>query len=102
MEHIVQFGITIDDDKIEKMLIENASKECMKQIEKATSEYVQTSYWDNDCKLKRMFAEEVKKVVAENKDKIIDGIICEGAKNILKTKAYKEAFANVVDSATNN
>lgn len=102
MEHIVQFGITIDDDKIEKMLVENASKECMKQIEKSTSEYTQTSYWDNDCKLKRMFAEEVKKVVTENKDKIIDGIIREGAKNILKTKAYKDAFANAVDSTTNH
>ena len=30
MEHIVQFGVTIDDEKIEKLLVENAERECKK------------------------------------------------------------------------
>lgn len=99
MEHIVQFGVTVDDTKIEQMIMEQASKECLKQIESAMKDFTRTSYYDSS-KLYKMFSAEVKRVVEENKAAIIDKATQQVATNLMKTKAITEAKARLVDSIT--
>lgn len=97
MEHIVQFGVTIDDDKIEKMIMEQASRECLKRIKDSTCEFTKDSYYSGS-KLQEMFKEEVKKVVSENKEEIIALVVKQVSANLMKTKDMLAAKTRLVDS----
>lgn len=96
MEHIVQFGVTIDDDKIEKMIMDQASRECLKSINDSVSKFTKDSYY-SDSRLSAMFKDEVKKVVAENKDQIISEVVKQVSTNLMKTKDMIAAKARLVD-----
>ena len=96
MEHIIQFGVTIDDDKIEKMVMEKASHKCMKQINDSIREFTNGSCY-RDSELKKIFKEEVKKVVDDNKGYIVEEVIKEVSKNMMKTKAFLEAKQKIID-----
>lgn len=97
MEHIVQFGVTIDDDKIEKMIIDQASRECLNNVKNSMKAFTDYSYY-SDSKLSTMFKDEVKKVVAENKDKIISEVVKQVSSNLMKTKDMIAAKARLVDA----
>lgn len=97
MEHIVQFGVTLDDDKIEKMVMSKASDECLAQIRKATSNFCKDNYY-GDSQLKEMFREEVKKVIADNKEIIIEQVVRQVSANLMKTKEVVAAKAELLDS----
>lgn len=96
MEHIIQFGVTIDDDKIEKMVMEKASHQCMKRINDSIIEFTNRSCY-RDSELKKIFKEEVKKVVDDNKGYIVEEVIKEVSKNMMKTKAFLEAKQKIID-----
>ena len=97
MEHIIQFGVTIDDDKIEKMVTEKASQMVLKNISDATGEFTRSTYYSNS-KLSELFKEEVKKVVEENKDMIIESVITNVTTNMMKTKAIIAAKEKIINS----
>lgn len=97
MEHIIQFGVSIDDDKIEKMVMQKAADELMKQIKNETSEFAKED-WVHQSKLKNLFKEEVKDVIERNKETIIEKVIKEIVTNMMKTKAIVEAKQRIVDS----
>jgi hypothetical protein len=52
--------------------------------------------------LKPLFAEEVRKVIDENKDEIIKLAIKEVTKSIMKTKAVKEAVGDMLNVVVDN
>lgn len=97
MEHIVQFGVTIDDDKIEKMIMDQASRECLNNIKNSMKTFTESSYY-SPSKLQTMFKDEVKKIVAENKDQIISEVVKQVATNLMKTKDMIAAKARLVDA----
>lgn len=92
MEHIVQFGVSIDDDAIMKIVASKASDEVLKQVRK----FAEGSYY-SESKLERMAKEEIAQVVADNKDLIIDKAVKCVCDNIRNSKRYREALADVVD-----
>lgn len=98
MEHIVQFGVTIDDDKIENMIMEQASRECLKSVKDSMNEFTKQSYYSDSSKLETMFKDEVKKIVSENKDLIISEVVKQVSTNLMKTKDMIAAKARLVDS----
>ena len=99
MEHIIQFGVTIDDDKIEKLVMEKASSECLKQVHEATKNYTSRGYYgDSESTLDKMFKDEVKRIVDENKESIIEKAVKSVTVNIMKTKAITEAKIKLVSS----
>lgn len=100
MEHIVQFGISIDDTKIEEMVMKQASNECLSQINASVKEFTKYDYY-HDSKLKEMFREEVKKVVAENKEDIIEQVVKQVSANLMKTKDIISAKAKLVSDLAN-
>lgn len=100
MEHIIQFGVTIDDDKIEQMVLNKASSECLAQVSKATKNFCKDDYY-GDSQLKEMFKEEVKKVIDDNKEKIIEQAVKYVTANLMKTKAIAEAKIKLADSLNN-
>lgn len=87
MEHIIQFGVTIDEDKIVKMATDRASNAIIADIHKEIDEYTKIR-WD-ESRLDRIFREECKKVVDENKEHILQEAIARLTYNLSKTKAVK-------------
>lgn len=94
MEHIIQFGVSIDDKTIEEKVLKAATDEVLKLVNKTAGG---NTSWDSNRYIKDLMKEEVKRLVDENKAEIIDYAIKELAKNMIKTKAVKEAVAKAVE-----
>lgn len=94
MEHIIQFGITIDDDAIQKRIIEQATIKVENTVMDSVLLFTRSTW--NKSKLETMFLEEVKNVVQDNKEKIIEESIKYVSQNMMKTKIVKEALADAV------
>lgn len=92
MEHIIQFGVTIDEQKIIDTATKNASNEIVGKVRHEIYQYTRGYY---ETKLDRIFKEEVKKVVDDNKDRIIDQAIKNLSANLTRTKAVKEMIAKM-------
>lgn len=86
MEHILQFGVTIDDDAIQKHVMQNASQAITKDIRDVIFNF---RYGSPDG-LSSEVAEMVKSVLEENKDEIIRLAAHEVAETMKRSKKYKE------------
>ena len=102
MEHIVQFAVSIDDDRIQKIMEESAAKQIADDI-KSVSHGVKNYSGDLNKEpenLKKLFKESIDEYVKENADKIIEIVVPELVKNMMKTKKVKEAIEGVVNEVT--
>ena len=91
MEHIVQFGISIDDNKIKKTIEDNVMKQVAGAIKndcmKALVGRKDASNYDYTHKIREMV----------NKDKIIEIASDKLAEKLAKTKAVKEAISKSIE-----
>ena len=75
MEHIVQFAISIDDDKIKRNIENNVEKQVVNKIKgdcmKALVGKKSITNCDYTQKLKEMVDDNIQNFLAENKDEII-------------------------------
>lgn len=92
MEHIIQFGVNIDEDKIVNTATGMAANEIVKKVQKEIDSY-RRGYEDGI--LGNIFREEIKKVVEENKDRIIADATKQLAANMARTKAVKDMIAKL-------
>lgn len=104
MEHIVQFAIGIDDEAIKNRVTDAAEKQIIASIQNDVEKTIFNSGW-NTGKVdknspKEWVKDAVKDVIEANKDQIIEAAVVELAKNMMKTKAVKEAIAEVVEHGT--
>lgn len=107
MEHIVQFGVNIDDRVIEKAVIANAEKTIINDLEKAiANEFFERPYrssFDRNSNFSdtfgiRYWAKDVfKEFLEDNKEVIIDKAIKELASNMSKTKVVKEKLNKILE-----
>lgn len=92
MEHIVQFGISIDDEAIKKKVEDGLYNDIYKHFVKdATSALNLDGYWKKDS-YKELVSEAVKQLVEENRDEIIKTAITELVDKTSRSKAFKEAL----------
>ena len=91
MEHIVQFGVSIDDEAIQKMVAQKASNEVIKNIELLTK-----GGYLGESKLEKMAREQIAQVISDNKDLIIDKAVKTVCDNIRNSKRYRDALVDVV------
>lgn len=101
MEHIVQFGISIDDNKIKKTIEDNVMKQvagaikndCMKALvgRKGASNY------DYTHKIREMVNDNIQDFFKDNKDKIIEIASDKLAEKLARTKAVKEAVSKSIE-----
>lgn len=92
MEHILQFGISIDEEKIVQTAISKASNDICNKIYTMINGYTR----GYEPKLDRMFREEIKRVIDEEKEEIVERAVDRLVVNMTKQKAVKEAIAKVV------
>lgn len=89
MEHILQFAINIDDERITAIAEDRAAKAVVQKVNDLAG---YRSYY-SDSYLQTRFNEEVKKVVDEHKDEIIEKAVEKTVAGITKTKKYTELMA---------
>ena len=100
MEHILQFAIGIDDDKIREEVESNASNQIVKQIKQDITNKIFSSriYKGNasaiEDPLSQMSKDIVRDFLNENRDRIISLASKELAERILKSKASKALIEN--------
>ena len=92
MEHILQFGINIDDNRIIQLCEVKAVQLVMNEVEKKAAN--RRSGWD-DTYLENLFAESVKKVVEEHKDEIIEKAVKKAVERFTSSKKFKEMMGEV-------
>lgn len=96
MEHIIQFGITIDDDAIKKHIEEKATKQVADSITQSVKDRL-FRYNGFSYDAQEMFAELLEKY----KDEIIEKATAQVVDSIKRSKKYKEALAKVAEEMIN-
>ena len=101
MEHIVQFGICIDDDVIKKNIERNVQnqvvniikQDCMKELV-GKKEF---SQWEYTNKIRILVEESTDKFLLEYKNEIIEVAASKLVEKLAKTKAVKDMVASALD-----
>ena len=101
MEHIVQFGIGIDDDKIKKTVEDNVMKQVSGAIKndciKALVGRKDASNYDYTQKIREMINDIIQRFFEDNKDKIIEVASDKLVEKLAKTKAVREAVSKSIE-----
>lgn len=93
MEHIVQFGISIDDDAIKKSIEASAEKAIIGKI-KDDIMYKLINRWGN---LTNLSETVIKRIIDEHKDEIIEKASTSVADSMKRSKKYREALSKIVE-----
>ena len=98
MEHIVQFGISIDDEAIKKKVEDGLYNDIYKHfVNDATSALNLDGYWKKDS-YKELVSEAVKQLVEENRDEIIKTVVTELVDKTSRSKAFKDLLKSGINS----
>lgn len=103
MQHIVNIAFDFDDQTIKKKIEEDAYNDILKMIREDIQKVIcSMNYWSgkpnvNDISpLKEIVREEVRNVLAENKETIIQAAAEGLAESVKRTKKFKEAVNEVI------
>lgn len=111
VEHIINFAINFEDDKIVKIIEENASKQIINDLKFEVLNRVMTgtSYYrkpveliggevkiDKSAALDDWVKDLVKKTIEDNKEEIIERAVDVIATKYIQSKAFKEKIAEVL------
>ncbi len=91
MEHIVQFGVTIDDEKIEQEVTAQVARKLRDEVDKLSG-----SGYGRDSRLQQMVNEAVDNYVKDNIDVVISRAVESLTERMMKTKKVKEALQEVL------
>lgn len=95
MEHVVQFGVTVDDEKIAKQAEESATKIVANEISR---QIFNLSRWTDEPDGLNSVAEElIKNVIFGWKDEIVASAVEIITTSIRNSKKFKEAVEKVVE-----
>ena len=95
MEHIVQFGITVDDDAIKNLIANKASETVVKEVKRELG--VDNKYFSNGV-VTKMVSDEVQNQFNLHKEEIIEATAKALAEKLIKTKLVKERVSKVLDN----
>ena len=93
MEHIVQFGITIDDDAIRRHVEGKAADAVVRGLKQSL---FKLGYNDKPLGISGDVEEIIEMFLEEHKQEIIDAAAERLADRLVRTKAVKEAVAKTV------
>lgn len=96
MEHILQFAINIDDDRIIKNIEASAEEKIIAAITKKVEDCIYDNNmhygrrYDREEPLKNMIKKEIERIIEENKDVVLSEASKILADKLSRTKAAKE------------
>lgn len=93
MEHIIQFGVTIDDDAIKKNIEEKATNKIVGAVTQSLKDKLFSRYGGFTYDSQEMIG----KFLDKYKDEIIANATAQVVDSIKRSKKYKEALAKVAE-----
>lgn len=91
MEHVVQFGINIDDDVISKAVVNEATKQIVAELKE---QMFTRSYYDNKYHdLSKAACNTIQDWLEDHKDEIINKTVDELVDILKNRKAFKDKLA---------
>lgn len=94
MEHIIQFGITVDDDAIKKHIAEKATKQVVDAINRDLKDKLFSNYGTG---FSYSAEDMIGNFLDKYKDEIIERATAEVVDSIKRSKKYKAALAQVAE-----
>lgn len=105
MEHILQFGINIDDEMIKKTIVDTASQQIVNSIRndimKQLTGNKKPTEWEYTNRLKNLVEECSETFIKEYKDEIIEKTSDKLSERLIKTKAIKDMVNKAVSDLMN-
>lgn len=103
MEHIIQMAISVEDEKIIKMVEETAENQIIQTLTDRVENVISEKRgWSRDNRdytpLKNMVSEQVAKILEENKDFVLAEASKILADKLARSKAGKEALQSLKDN----
>ena len=95
MEHIVQFGICVDDEKIKETISKNVEKAVIGKISKEIMEEVFSNTGYGNTSIRPWVYDLVGDIVDNNKDKIIEIAVQGLIKSMARTKIVKDKLKEI-------
>ena len=92
MEHIIQFAINVEDDRIVKSIEQNVEAQVIKTITDKVEDAVYEKHWGkiyNHNPLNEMIYKRIDKILEDNKDFILDQASKILADKLARSKAGK-------------
>lgn len=91
MEHVVQFGINIDDDRIAQAVVNEATKQIVAELK---NQMFARSYYDNKYHdLSKAACNTIQDWLEDHKDEIVDKTVAELVDILKNRKAFKDKLA---------
>lgn len=96
MEHLVSFTVSLDDDRIEELVLKSAVKEITKELAKKVEKIIyKRDTWSGDD-LSHAVCDEIKNFMEVNREDIIDRAATKLADSLKRTKAVKDKIGEVL------
>lgn len=99
MEHILQFGISIDDDAIKKNIEKSATDKLANQLIKDIKNALFESWGTG---LTYGGKEIVRAFLNDNRDEILDRVVAEVSNTMKRSKKYREALSKILEDETDD
>ena len=93
MEHILQFGINIDDEAIKKAIEERAGKEVKEELKQSIKDHILHKWGGFTAEANVV----IKEVMEGWKDEILELAVADVTNTMKRSKKYREALANIVE-----
>lgn len=93
MEHIVQFGIALDDSAIEKLVVEKATEQVKNDMmANITDNMPRKRYYDNAVDWPKAAADMLQYWFDEHRDELLEAAAVKLADKAFRSKAWKERY----------
>ena len=93
MEHILQFGINIDDEAIKKAIEKRAGNELKEELKQSIKAHILHKWGGFTTEADAV----IKEVMNEWKDELLELAVADVATTMKRSKKYREALANIVE-----
>lgn len=97
MEHIIQFGITIDDDAIRKNIESNALAAVVETFVDEMKKNLPKKYYGNDVDWRAVAYNCISEFVEQNRDEIMDIAADRLVEKVARTKAWREKYGKALE-----
>ena len=98
MEHVMQIGINIDDEAIQKAAVNQAAKQITNEMKKSLFQYGYGSYRDDIVGFTSEFEKMINEKIDSYKEEIIERVVDKLTDSIKRSKKYKEALQETIDA----
>lgn len=93
MEHIVQFGIALDDSAIEKLVVEKATEQVKSDLMTSIVRNMpKQRYYENTVDWPQAAADMLQGWFEENRDELLEMAATKLADKAFKSKAWRERY----------